>query len=115
MAYGTRVGFEPLRSIAAASITNSYVILGGATTGHIRIFNVTNATNQDVLVSLDGVNDHMRIAAASFQLFDFTSNKVRDDGFFLSQGTFFYIKYPGAAPSAGNLWIEVISAVAGGV
>lgn len=115
MAYGTRVGFEPLRIIAAASITGSYAALGPATTGHLRLFIVTNGTNQDINISLDGVNDHMRISAAGFQLFDLTSNKVKDDGFFISQGTIFYIKYPGAAPLAGNAWIEVISASAGGV
>lgn len=115
MAFGTRGGFEILRSVAFGSITNTYAALGTATLGHVRIFSIYNATNADILVSFDGVHDHIRLFTASFQLFDFSTNKIRDDGFFLPLGTIFYIKYASAAPTSGNLWIEVVSATAGGV
>lgn len=115
MAYGTRGGFEPLRSVAFGAITNAYAALGAITTGHVRLFSIYNGTNQDIMISFDGVTDHLRLFTASFQLFDFTTNKVRDDGFFLPQGTQFYVKYPGAAPTTGNVWIELAVATAGGV
>lgn len=114
MAYGTRTGFEPLRTIAFGSITASYTAIGTATTGHVRMMTMINSTDSDVLISLDGVTDHIRLYTGSFQLFDFTTNRVQDDGFFVPTGTIFYVKYV-SAPSKGNVWIEVIRATAGGV
>lgn len=114
MAYGTRVGFEPLRTVVFGSITSSYAALGSPVTGHIRLMNLVNSTNEDVLFSFDGINDHVRLYQGSFQLFDFTTNKVQEDGFFLPQGTQIYVKYA-SAPSSGSVWAEVINAVAGGV
>ena len=114
MAFGTRLGFEPLRLVANGSITNAYVALGGPTVGYTRLVCFTNSTDKDIDVSLDGVTDHLRIAAASFKLFDCTTNKVNDAGLFIPKGTIFYIKYANA-PSTGNFWIEVGEATAGGV
>lgn len=115
MAYGTRSGFEALRTLAFGSIGASYTAVGSATTGHARLINLVNSTNQDIIISLDGVTDHIRLYSGSFQLFDFSSNKVKDDGFFIPQGTIFYAKHSGVAPTSGNIWIEVIVATAGGV
>lgn len=114
MAYGTRAGFEPLREVAFGAIGSSYAAVGPAATGHIRLLNMVSSANTDVYVSFDGVTDHIRLYAGSFQLFDFTTNKVRDDGLFLPVGTVFYVKYA-SAPSSGSVWFEVITAVAGGV
>jgi hypothetical protein len=63
-------------------------------------------------ISDDGVNNKLRMPANSFVLFDFSSNKVRDDGLFVSVGTQFYVKQV-TAPSSGAVWIEVISASGG--
>lgn len=115
MAYGTRCGFEALRTLAFGSIGASYAAVGTATTGHIRVVTFVNSTDQDVLISLDGVTDHLRLYTGSFQLFDLTTNKVKDDGFFIPVGTTFYAKRAAGAPTLGNVWIEVISATAGGV
>lgn len=114
MAFGTRGGFEALRIVAFGSITGSYAALGPATAGHSRLVTFVNSTDKDILISLDGVNDNIRLFTGSFQLFDFTTNRVRDDGFFLPQGTTFFVKHTGSAPTSGNVWIEVISATAGG-
>ena len=113
MAFGTRVQFNPLGLVAFGSITGSYTTFGAAMPGHARLICFTNSTNQDLLISANGVTDHLRIAAGSFKLFDFTTNRVDVDGLFVQKGDQFYIKYT-SAPSSGNAWIEVITA-AGGV
>jgi hypothetical protein len=113
MAFGTRVQFNPLGTVAFGSLTGSYTALGPPMPGHARVVKFSNSTNQDVLISADGVTDHLRVATNSFVLFDFSSNKIQEDGLFVQKGDQFYVKYA-AAPASGNVWIEVITA-AGGV
>ena len=113
MAYGTRVNFEPVREAAFGAIGATYAEVGTATTDYTRIINVVNRSDAEVYVSLDGVNDHIRLGVNSFQLFDFTSDKVNDAGFFIAKGTIFYAKRVSGAPTTGSLWIEVVYATGG--
>lgn len=115
MAFGRRVRFEPLREVGFAGIGALYAALGAATTDYTRIISIFNSTNQDAYISLNGgVTNHLRIASGTGQVFDLTTNKVRDDGFFIPKGTVFYQKYCGAiAPTTGNLWIQVAYADGG--
>jgi hypothetical protein len=112
MAFGTRVQFNPIGSVAFGSITGSYVAFGAPMPGHARIIRFCNSTNTDFLISADGVTDHIRVAANSFILFDFSTNRVQDDGLFVQKGDQFYIKYV-SAPGSGAAWIEVITASGG--
>ena len=113
MAYGRRVRFEELRQLAFGSIGAGYVAIGGATNDFTRIAAMFNSTDTDVDISLDGVTTQIRIAAGSGQIFDFTSNEVPDDGFFIDKGTVFYVKEAAGAPSKGAVWIEVVYADGG--
>jgi hypothetical protein len=112
MAFGTRVRFETLRSVAFGSITGSYAAVGSAATDHIRQVCFTNLTDANMLISLDGTNNNIIVPANGFKLLDFTTNKVQDDGFFMDVGTTFYIKYV-SAPSSGTFYIETIYASGG--
>jgi hypothetical protein len=113
MAYGTKVAFEAVREVAAASITASYTAVGTATIDHSRLVSISNGTDADCYISLDGVTNHLRLASNSFKLLDLTSNKVSDDGLFIAQGTIFYVKRVSGAPTTGTLWIEVMYASGG--
>lgn len=113
MAFGTRVNFEAVREIAFGSISGTYAAIGTATLDHTRIVSFTNGTNADVYISLDGTTNMLRVAANSFKLFDLVSNEVSDDGFFISQGTVFYVKQVSGAPTSGTVWVEVMYAVGG--
>lgn len=112
MAFGTKVQFEELRSLAFGSISGSYAAVGSATTDHARLVCFTNATNADLYISLDGITNHLIVPANGFKLLDLTANKVRDDGLFISKETIFYTKQV-SAPSSGSLWIEVMYASGG--
>ena len=113
MAYGTRVRFEELRRVGFAGIGAGYAALGGATSDHTRLVSIFNGTDADVDIALNDFTTVFSLAASSGQIFDFTSNKVRDDGLFLMQGTIFYQKRTSAAPTKGNLWIQVMYADGG--
>ena len=99
---------ETLRSVAYGSITNSYAALGSVLSAPARMFRIINATNGDMLISLDGTNNHFFLTAGSFVLYDLCANRVQQGtSFELVKGTQFYIKYS-SAPSSGSVNIEVI-------
>ncbi len=114
MAYGTRAQFEAIREVAFGSIGANYAAIGTAITDHAREVRIVNGTDDEVYISIDGTTDHIRMAANSFYVIDFSSNKIRDDGLFLPIGTIFSQKRVSGAPTSGALWIEVLFA-AGGV
>ncbi len=113
MAFGSKVKFEAVREIDFGSILASYVAVGTGTTDHSRIIRFVNGTDVQVLVSLDGTTDNIRMSADSFIIFDFSSNKITDHGLFVSVGTTFFVKRQSGAPTTGSFWIEVISAIGG--
>lgn len=113
MSYGRRVSFEAVREAAFGAIGAAYATIGGVTTDYTRIVSFFNSTDADVYISLDGVTNHLRIASGTGQVLDLTSNKVRDDGLFIKQGTQFYQKRVSGAPTTGAVWIQTVSAVGG--
>ena len=113
MAYGTRVQFEELRRVGFAGIGAGYAALGGATSDHTRLVSIINGTDVDVDICLDNGPTAICVAANSGQVFDLTTNKVRDDGLFIKKGTIFYQKRTSGAPTKGNLWIQVMYADGG--
>ena len=110
MAYGRRVQFEAVREVAFGGIGAAYAALGTALTDNARLLGITNATDAEVYISFYGVTNHLRLAAGSFKLYDLTTNKVRDDGYFLPTGTVIPQMRVAGAPTVGALWAEVITA-----
>lgn len=92
----------PLQSIAFGSITNTYTALSATGLSKpCRILNFQNATNAPIYISFDGVDDHIYLAAESFQLFDFGTNRgINASELAVKEGTIFYVKYA-SAPTAG--------------
>lgn len=113
MAYGRRVAFEPLRTMAFGGIGAVYAAVGTATIDSSRLISIFNSTDADVIISIDGVSDHIILPAGSGQALDLTTNEVKDDGLFLKKGTIFYAKKAAVAPSSGSLWIQVMYAEGG--
>jgi len=108
MAYPKRLLFEAIREVAFGSIGANYAAVGAAIASPARLIRIVNNTDSEIYVSIDGVTNHARLPLLSFLLLDLTTNKVRDEGAFIAEGTVFYIKHAGVAPQSGNAWIEVI-------
>lgn len=107
----SRTFFEPLRRIAAASISASYSVFGSVTLHTIREICITNTTDGDMIVSTDNtvVEGEMFIPAGGFILLDVEANinpRV-DDRYELPRLLQFYIKYY-TAPSTGDVWLQTM-------
>lgn len=113
MAYGTRVKFEPVKELDFGSISGTYAAVGTPLIDHTRLIDFNNSCDNDLYISFDGVNDHLRIARNSFKLLDLSANKVRNDGLFLASGTQIYIKIVSGSVTEGTFWIEVMYAEGG--
>ena len=105
MAYSNKAQFGTVRKAAFGAITASYAAVGNPVSENVRIFYFGNSTDADISVSFDGTTENMIIAAASFQLYDFTANEVQDIGWWIPIGTVIYIKYL-SVPTKGNFWIQ---------
>lgn len=113
MADGIRAGFEAVREVAFGSILASYSAVGSATAANARIIYLANDTDVDVYVSIDGVDNHLRVKSNSFRLLDLTSNKTPFAPLFLAKNLTFYVKRVSGAPATGTFWIEVTIAEGG--
>jgi hypothetical protein len=106
-----RVRYEPLRSIAFGAITTSYQGVGLPFANPVRILKVTNLTNQPMLISLNGIDDHDIVAENGFFLYDYSSNRADAAGLLEQpQGDRIYVRTPSTLPTVGNLYVTVVYA-----
>ena len=113
MAYGTRVTFDSVRELDFGSISGTYASVGTPVSDHVRLIIFNNATDQQVYISFDGINDNLRMESNSFKLLDLSANKVRSDGLFISVGTQIFVREVSASVTSGSVWVEVMYAEGG--
>lgn len=95
---------ETVRSLGFASIGPAYMGIGTVFTNPIRMIFVQNLTDQTLMFSFDGVNDHFPLPTNGFLLLDITSNKTIVDGFFIGENTRIYVREIGN-PISGTVWV----------
>lgn len=105
-----RAKFETLRSIAFGSISGTYTAIGSALTNPARLIKITNLTDADMLISIDGINNHDVIPSLGFSLYDLASNRTNLSGSLDFQiGERFYVKQI-SAPTEGSVYLTVLYA-----
>lgn len=106
-----RVRYETLRSILYSSISSSYTAIGTPFANPVRILKVTNLTNQNMLISLNGIDNHDVLPDNGFFLYDYASNKANVAGL-LEQplGDQIYVKAESTLPTQGNVYVTVVYA-----
>lgn len=108
-----RVRYEPLRSILFSGISGTYESVGIPFENPVRILKVTNFTNTNILVSLNGIDDHDVVCANGFFLYDYSSNKANAAGMLEQpQGDRIYIKAEAAdnLPTIGSVYVTIVYA-----
>lgn len=99
-----RLRADDLRSLGFASITPTYTAIGSPMSFPIRIFHLQNLTDETLMFSFDGIDDHLVLPASGFILLDITGNKTREQGFFLAEGDTIYVKELGN-PTSGSVYL----------
>jgi len=101
--------FETLRSLVYSSITNSgYAAIGTPLSNGSHAFRLTNATDGDMFFSLDGVNANFFLPAGTSLVYDVQTNTQRTNPFLVAQGTQFWAKYTGTAPTKNSVYLETM-------
>ena len=103
---------DAIRTLAAASITGAYATLGAPLTHNWRTFKVTNMTDGDILISLDGTTDNFFVPAGGFTLYDLSTNSPpisELDNFVMGINSQFYVK-ANTATTTKDVWLEGIYA-----
>ena len=106
MAVEIKVKLEELRSLAHGSISATYAGVGTKIDHPARMLLIQNFTDEDLMFSFDGINDHLPIKTETSILLDVSSNKTIDSGFFFEKGTRLYVKEI-SSPSSGNVYFTV--------
>lgn len=101
--------FETVKSLNFSALSGSYANVGSATTNKVRVVFATNLTDGDLMISIDGTNDHFPVAAGVSVLLDITSNMKasKEDGYFFPVGTQFSAKEI-TASSSKDLYITCL-------
>lgn len=107
--YNSRAKWDTIRSATAAAITGSYGTIGAVLSTPAVVVCFKNATNGEVLVSIDGTNDHIYMAANSFTIYDVRTNAPEGDNYSFREGTQFYVKDGTTASTTGTFYLEVLS------
>ncbi len=103
--------FEPIRTLGFASVVAGYTAIGTPLDHRASIVYLQNTTDKEVIISLDGTEDHLMLPAGVFYPLDVCNNKSSSEGLFIPYGTSFYVKRSAAgAPGSGAVSIAVVYA-----
>lgn len=96
---------EEVRTLPAASISGTYAAIGTPLANPSRILMIQNLTDETLMFSFDGITDHIPVPDNGFILLDVTANKTVSQGFYIAEGTRFYVKEIGN-PTTGSVYIS---------
>jgi hypothetical protein len=109
MSYGSSIRLLPetIRSLAFGAIGPAYIGIGTGFNNPIRIIDILNMTNQGLMFSFDGINDHFALPNNGFLLLDVTTNRTTPaDAMYIAEGSRIYVRQLGAAPGAGAVYVS---------
>lgn len=113
MQVGIRLQAEPVRETGHAAIGPNYVAMDipNPISNPVRILLIQNFTNEDVMISMQWPDDHFPIPQGGFLLLDVTSNRSDlGGGYYIAEGTRFYVRELTAHPTTGSVYLSVFYA-----
>lgn len=98
-----------LRDIDYSSISNSYSKVGSRLKFPARLIIIQNMTDESLMFSVDGTNDHFPIYKLSNMTIDLTANKTSDTSVFaMSAGESLWVKHMGTQPTQGKVYFSTV-------
>ena len=102
------VRIDAYKTVSAGSITGAFTPVGTPLQHNWRAFRIVNATDGNLIFSLDGVTDNLFLPVNSFVLYDISTNSAplnNIDQLVFGINTQFYVKQS-TAPTMGAVYIE---------
>jgi hypothetical protein len=106
MSIAVRLLAEPVRELGFAVLGVAYSPIGTSVNHPIRQFILQNYTDTAVMISFNGVDDHIPLSPNAYIIDDITSNKTTAQGFYLAEGQRLYVKQIGAVATSGSVWFS---------
>lgn len=107
MSTAIKLNFEKIRSLAAASVAAGYTAIGDPLENPAVIFTVKNLTNEQVMFSFNGVDDHFTLEKDGTYNVNCNANQSQRSGaLYLPEGTTIYVKRVGT-PNTGNVYVTI--------
>jgi len=103
-----RAVWDQVRAIAYGSITATYqpLLTDSSNIGPfqypMRLIHLINSTNGIMMVSFDGINDHVPVLAGTGVIYDITSDEDSNESLRMAQNTQVWVKYVTAPTSGGG-------------
>jgi len=98
---------EPVRTLGFAAIGVSHAAIGTGFNSPIRMLILQNFTDQTLMFSFDGVNDHLPLLSNGYIVLDITGNKTNQAGeFSFAVGTHVYVRLTGGAATLGDVYVS---------
>lgn len=110
MAQDRRLRADALRSLAFGGIGVAYAPVGTAFPEPMRIMELQNLTDANVIFSFTGNTDHIVVPSNGFFLIDVMANDWEDSGFFIQAGTRIHVKRESGAPTSGSVYVSAFYA-----
>jgi len=109
MSYGhsVRLLAEPLRSLAFGAIGAAYIGVGTSIDNPARMILVQNFTDETLMFSFDGVEDHFPLVESAHLILDIAGNRTSESGFYLAEGQRLYVKEILVTPTTGSVYLTV--------
>ena len=104
-----RFAYEPVRTLAAASVAANYTAIGGPLLNPARQFFIQNLTDQTVMISFDGISDAFPLPASGNIIEDIAANYTHQTNWSMAQGTTVYVKRIGT-PTTGSVYVSIFYA-----
>ena len=100
--------FETVRTLAFGGIGVGYAPVGTPIDHPSRMYFLQNLTDELVMFSTDGINDHLPLPAGGFFLFDVCSDKTNQAGAFeFPERMQLYVKRVGV-PTTGAVYLSTV-------
>lgn len=103
--------FAPMDTLAFGSITGTYAIIGTANSRPVVLLEITNLTNEDMIISTDAgvAAGHIIVPSNGSKTYDVRTNNLSGRGFSLQKGEGYYAKRAGGSdPTSGSVYLTRI-------
>jgi hypothetical protein len=101
-----RFAMETLRSLAFGSIVAGYTGIGAPFEHPAIQITLQNLTDETLIFSMDGTNNHIKLPSNGYWVADITANKQGNKTVRIPTGTRFYVKRDGT-PTQGTVELTV--------